>query len=123
MKGSDCRLNLIKLANLVHSAPNPNTQQSNLLNGLLASLIEIQKLAYSRESDRNPRTILRAYNQCFLFSLYYIELFSDPKANTKRAMFGMPFHALVSHLPETLRLVNGISIVAEQAERQFNAIR
>ena len=32
-------------------------------------------------------------------------------------MFGMPFHALTIHLPETLRIVNGRSIVAEAAER------
>lgn len=122
MKGSDCRGNLIKLVNLL-STSNIESPEGHSVIRLLSSLVDIQKVAYSRESDRNPRTILRAYNQCFVFSIHYIELFSNPKSNTRRAMFGMPFHALTVHLPETLRLVNGISMVAEQAERQFNQIR
>ena len=90
---------------------------------LQISLVELQKNAYSEESDRTPRSILRAYNQSFAFAMLYIKLFNNPKKVNYRKMFGMPFHALSVHLAETCRIINDRSIVAEAAERHFNKLR
>ena len=99
------------------------TQQGRQVHTLLTTLTELQKYAYATEKGRTPRSILRAYNLSFIFGIRCLELFSEPKINSKRSMFGMPFHTLTVHLPETLRIINGRSIVAEQAERQFNSLR
>ena len=121
MKGTACRLNLIKLTKILEE--NSLTQQGRKVHNLLVTLTELQKCAYATEKCRTPRSILRAYNLSFIFGIHCIDLFSQPKINSPRGMFGMPFHALTVHLPETLRLINGRSVVAEQAERQFNSLR
>lgn len=121
MKGTDCRLNLIKVAHLLWNWQ--ESAEGRRLYSMVMALVEIQKAAYATESDRTPKSILRLYNQAFKFSLLSIELLSDPKCNSLRAIFGMPYHCLTIHLPEMLRLVSGRSIVAEHAERQFNKIR
>ena len=81
---------------------------------LLMSLVELQNIAYADATKRNPRTILRAYNQPYTFAIEYVRLFS--LTNKPRSVFGMSYHALANHLPEMLWLVNGRSILAEQAE-------
>ena len=88
---------------------------------MLIRLVEIQKIAYSLERDRSQRPILRCCNLCFEFANLAIELFVDPKK--PRSLFGMPFHSLVNHSPLQYKLVNGRSIVAEQAERHFSKFR
>ena len=88
---------------------------------LLMSLVELQNIAYADEIKRNPRTILKADNQLYIFAIEYVRLFS--LTNKPRSVFGMPYHALPNHLPEMLRLVNGRSILAEQAERHFQKLR
>ena len=123
MKGTECRLNLIKFTAIMHQ--HCDTPEGRNLYSLLISLVELQKLAYADESSRTQRTILRAYNQSFKFATYYMKLFGDAdKLKTSfRSMFGVPFHNISVHLPETLRLVNGKSIMAEAAERHFNKLR
>lgn len=121
MKGTDCRLNLIKMAIVINK--HQMTAKGRDIYRLLLSLIEIQKIAYAEESERSPRSILRAYNQCYIFAQLYMKLFKNPKKNSHRSMYGMPFHVISVHLPEQYRLVNGRSIVAEAAERHFNKLR
>ena len=121
MKGTDCRLNIIKMASVMHS--NQDTHLGRDIYRLLMSLIELQKIAYAEENERSPRIVLRAYNQSFVFALLYLKLFSSPKKSKERAMFGMPFHAISHHLPDIIRLVNGRSIGAKAAERHFNKLR
>ena len=119
MKGSECRLNLIKLTSML--TDKTLTPEGRHVYNLLMSLVELQKIAYADETSRTPRTIQRAYNQAFIFATLYIKLFSS--TTKPRSVFGMPFHSLTNHLPEMLRLVNGRSIVAEQAERHFHKLR
>ena len=119
MKDSECRLNLIKLTVMLKD--DTYTAEGKHVYSLLMSLVELQNIAYADETKRNPRTILRAYNQAFIFATEYVRLFS--LTSKPRSVFGMPFHALANHLPEMLRLVNGRSIVAEQAERHFQKLR
>ena len=121
MKGTDCRLNLIKMTCVMHGCQ--EHQKGRDIYRLLLALVELQKSAYAEESERSPRMILRCYNQSFIFAHLYIKLFSEPKKNRERSMFGMPFHAISHHLPDMLRLVNERSIVAEAAERHFNKLR
>ena len=123
MKGSDCRLNLIKFTSIMYNYQ--TTTEGRNIYRLLMSLVELQKLAYSEEAARSQKSILRAYNQSFIIAIMYIRLFGDPsKTKTShRSMFGVPFHNISVHLPETLRLVNGRSIMAEAAERHFYKLR
>ena len=123
MKGTDSRLNLINFTNIMYN--HQSTTEGKDLYHLLLSLVELQKFAYGDETARCPKSILRAYNQSFIFATLYIKLFGDPtKTKTShRSMFGVAFHNIAVHLPETLRLVNGRSIMAEAAERHFNKLR
>lgn len=120
MKGTDCRIAIIKMAHVLAERREPELRQ---LHAMVLALVEIQKIAYSPQNKLTPRLVLRAYNQSFIFASICIKLFKDPKKNTLRHMFGMPFHCLTVHLPETLRLVSGRAIVAEHAERHFNKLR
>lgn len=119
MKGTDCRMNLIKLTNCL--AKHAHKDAGRSIYNMLLSLVELQKLAYALESDRSPRSILRAYNQSFVFALSHITLFGSH--DHKKGMYGMPFHSIATHLAEMLRIVSGRAIVAEQAERHFNTLR
>ena len=120
MKGIDCRMNLIKVT--AHLCLNhQQSSDGQKMYTLLLSLVELQKIAYAPQSQRSPRSILRCYNQSFIFATTCIELFGGSRAG--KSMFGMPFHCMVTHLPELLRLVSARSIVAEHAERHFNKLR
>lgn len=120
-KGTNCRLNLIKMANILSS--HQHKPEGLAAYKVLIHLVELQKIAYSEEEQRTPKMILRAYNQSFMFALAYIKLFKEPTMNNHRAMFGVPFHNLSVHLPETIRLVNGRTIMAEAPERHFNKLK
>ena len=122
MKGTECRLNLLKLLNHIDTIRITQDLSKKVVQ-MLVCLAEIQKALYSTESQRSSRLILRAINQTFLFGVLATELFADPKSCYRRSMFGMPFHAITAHLGQMIRLVNGRSIVAEAAERQFNKAR
>ena len=121
MKGTDCRKNIINIAQLLEK--HQCSAEGHKIYSLVIALIELQKIAYAPLSERSPRSILRAYNQSFIFSLHCLDLFNDPKSCTQRSMFGMPFHVISVHLAETLRLIGGRSLVAEHAERHFNKLR
>ena len=121
MKGMECRINLIKLTNVL--CEHQDTSTGREIYQLLISLVELQKIAYSEESERAPRSILRACNQSFAFAMPHIKLFNNPQKVNYRKMFGVPFYALSVHLAETCRIINGRSIVAEAAERHFNKLR
>ena len=124
MKGTKCRLNLILITlHLSKQEKTRSTREGQKVLTMLLALVEIQKIAYSLESARSPKSILRCLNLCFIFGILSIEIFEHPVKTTRRSLFGMPFHSLVNHLPVQLRLVNGRSIVAEQAERHFNKMR
>ena len=99
MKGTDCRLNIIKIAHFLWTKREQKDAQK--MYKMVMALIELQKLAYAPASERCPRSILRAYNPSFVFALTYMELFADPKSAQHRAMYGMPFHCITVHLPES----------------------
>ena len=121
MKGTKCRLSLIMLTQQLSKKDAIQSEEGKKVFTMLIRLVEIQKIAYSLEKDRSQRSILRCFNLCFEFAILAIELFVDPQK--PRSLFGMPFHSLVNHLPMQYNLVNGRSIVAEQAERHFSKFR
>lgn len=120
MKGTDCRLAIIKMAQVLAEREEADLRQ---LYKMVLSLVELQKIAYTPHKQLTPRLILRAYNKSFVFAMLCLDMFKSPKKNTPRHMFGMPFHCLTVHMAETLRLVSGRAIVAEHAERHFNKLR
>ena len=121
MKSTDCCLNLIKLTSVMFR--HQQTSNGQNLYQVLISLVELQKLTYATKAERSPRAILCVHNQSFIFGLLCMKLFSSPRQCGHGSMFGMPFHALTIHLPETLCIVNGRSIIAEAAERHFYKLR
>ena len=124
MKGSDCRKNLILVAISMKEKGLDLHDGGKKIHKLLISLIELQKIAYSPASQRSQRTILRALNQSFVFGELLSELVGPkPESCGERSMYGMPFHCIVCHLGEQLRLISGRSLVAEHAERYFNKLR
>lgn len=121
VKGTDRRLDLINLTTLL--APYATTGEGKHIHSMLLALVELQHMAYAPESSRTPRLILRAYNKSFVFAIHYLHIFAAPTKNTVRSVYGMPFHTMSVHLAESLRLVSGQSIVAENSERHFNTLR
>lgn len=121
VKGTQRRIDLINLLEML--TPHTLSEKGRQIHTMLTCLVEIQHMAYAPESARTERLILRAHTKCFIFGIHYIKLFKNPRKNSPRSMFGMPFHTVVTHLPETLRLISGQSILAENAERHFNSFR
>lgn len=121
MSGSKCRESLIILTNIMYDAQ--ESHLSRKIYSMLLSLVELQKLAYATENERTPRSVLRAYCHAYKFGLVYRDIFSTDHIKKPRTVFGNSFHSLTCHLADTLRIVNGRSIVAEQAERHFNKFR
>jgi hypothetical protein len=90
---------------------------------LINALIDIIGIAYSPESKRYPRQILRLFNACFKVGVIAKTVFGSPKKMTMRKFFGNHFHSIVSHLPVIYRIFNTKTILAEQEERGFGDIR
>ena len=80
-------------------------------------------MAFAPESTRTELLIVRAHTKCLIFDIDCIKLFKNPNKNSSRSMLGMPFHTAVTHLPETLRLFSGRSILAENAVKHFDSFR
>ena len=118
MKGTECRLNLLRFTSLMHQYTNTHVLGGRDLYYLLISLVELQKSAYADDDKRKQKCILRAYSQSIIFATVYIKLFGDPtKTKTShRSMFGMLFHNMSVLLPYMLCLVSRKSIMAEAAE-------
>ena len=79
MKGTECRLNLIRFTSLMHQYI--NIPEGRDLYRLLISLVELQKLAYADDNKRTQKSILRAYNLSLIFATMYIKLYGDPTKN------------------------------------------
>jgi hypothetical protein len=91
---------------------------------LINALIDIISIAYSPESKRYPRQILRLFNACFKFGVIAKTVFGSPKKmTTRKFFFGSHFHSIVSHLPVIYRIFNTKTILTEEEERGFGDIR
>lgn len=122
IKGSDARLFAVKLAKFIKTNYDASRIEEKFLS-LVNSLVQIIQISYSNFSNRNPRNILRLYNQCFTFAILSRNIFGNPAKLTLRKFFGSHFHSTTVHLPETYRLFCLRSIIPEQEERSFGDLR
>ena len=91
----------------------------------LSHLCEIQRLAYQQDDERCSRDALHFYLTVLKLVVEYHHLFPPAmlKKVSKKAMYGNPYHSIVSHMPELYRIISLRSIVAEGCERMFKSIR
>ncbi len=122
IKGSDARMYAVDLACLIQNLHKENKINTDILN-LCNSLVEIINICYSGFGDRNQRTILRFYNQCYIFALACFKVIGTPEKMKERKFYGAHFHSLVTHAPETYRLLCLRTVVPEGEERTFGDLR
>ena len=96
---------------------------SNHVQQLLNSLVEIQRIAYSSERDRTPKSVLRLHNMTWYHGILCREVFAF-KLNemTTRKLYGNYFHDITSHAAMQHRLISGKSCNVEEQERVFSTI-
>ena len=101
-----------------------STQQSSKdVQQLLNSLVEIQKIAYSSDSDRTPKSVLRFHSMTWYHGILCREVFGFKlKEMTARKLYGNYFHDITSHAAMQHRLICGKSCNVEEQERVFNTI-
>lgn len=117
IKGSDARLYAIKLSKFTANKLMENKVEENIFN-LVASLVEIIKI-----HARTKQSILRLYNQTFIFAVLCKIVFGTPKKMTSRKFYGTHFHSLTTHAPEVYRVFCLRSVIPEQEERGFGDLR
>ena len=122
VKGSDARRFVVQLAKFI-----TNLNEKGLISkefvDLVFSLVEITKISYSPFNTRSPKQLLRLFNQCFLFSMLCRQIIPIPKKMTIRKFYGIHFHCITTHLPETARIFNTKAILTENEERSFGDLR
>lgn len=122
LKGSDARLFAVKLAKFAHQKFTENGISKEILL-LCTSLVEMISICYSHHHQRTPKTILRLYNQSFLFSVLCKTVIGTPKKMTTRKFYGCHFHSMTVHAPQTFRIFCLRSLIPEQEERSFGDMR
>ena len=119
MKSTDCRLNLIKATCVMHGCQKHQKGRDiyRLLLALVGRTAKISLCWRKRKISKDDIETLQS-------KLHLCKpLFSKFKKNRERLIVGMFSHVISHHLPDMLRLVNGKSIVAEAAERNFNKLQ
>ena len=90
---------------------------------LLTTLVEIQRIAYSTEADRTPKSVLRLHNMAWYHGILCREIFGfQLKELTTRKLYGNYYHNITCHAAMQHRLINGKACNVEQQERIFNTI-
>ena len=96
---------------------------SKLVQHLLTTLVEIQRIAYSGEAERTPKSVLRLHNMTWYHGILCREVLGFKlKELTTRKLYGNYYHNITSHAPMQHRLINGKSCNVEEQERIFNTI-
>jgi hypothetical protein len=96
---------------------------SNLIQELLSTLVEIQRIAYSSEAERTPKSVLRLHNMTWYHGILCREIFGFKlKELTTRKLYGNYYHNITSHAAIQHRLISGKSCNVEEQERIFNTI-
>ena len=115
-RGCDYRQALIMITYMMRG------KCSDVVYDLLLSLCQISKIAYQRAGRRTEKVVLRLYNLCYKHGVLCTEIFKTTRILTNRKIFGIYFHALVTHFAETFRLIPLSSVHVESEERYFGAI-
>ena len=87
-----------------------------MLTDLFRTAVDIANLCYAHDAVRSP---LCLYNRAFLHAYQCSILFSDPKSNTRRKMFGRNYHSLTTRAASLYQIVSLRSMNTEQQERIF----
>ena len=118
VRGCDYRLStIVAYNNMKKTGCSEDTLQ------LLYTLSEINRLAYLKALERSPRYILRLYNITFQHAMLCFDVLGkSPKKITKEKLYGIYFHSLINHLPQTSRLVSPSSLHTENEERLFSVL-
>ena len=116
MRGVDYKKTLIFLTIALYQTATRDVR------ALLVTLFEMVEIFYTQEKKRSPRLILRLHNLCWKHSIECRKELTLTRALTSRKLFGLYFHACVSHSVFLLRLVSHRSTNAEMFERLFEEL-
>lgn len=122
LKGLDARLYAIKLAKFTQTQYLQGRVAKQILD-MVTSLVEIIKICSSPENARSKQSILRLYNQTFLFAILCKTIIATPTKMTSRKFYGSHFHSLTTHAAEVYRIMSLRSIIPEKEERGFGDLR
>ncbi|CAB4002167.1 Hypothetical predicted protein [Paramuricea clavata] len=113
----DYRCTLITVTNRVIGKVSLEVQR------LLQTLVEIQAIAYGRDENCSPQSVLRFHNLTWLHAFLCWQVIGyQTKKMTCRKFCGVYFHKLSAHAAIQNRLISGKSCHAEEQERVFNAV-
>ena len=116
MRGVDYRKTLIYLTIALYQTATRDVR------ALLVTLCEMVEIFYSQDQKRSPKLILRLHNICWRHAIQCRKVLTPARALTYRKLFGLYFHACVSHSAFLLRLVSHRSTNAEMFERLFEEL-
>lgn len=91
MRGVDYRKTLIFLTIALHQTATRDVRI------LLMTLCEMVETFYCQEKRRSPRLVLRLHNLCWRHAIQCRRVLTPTRALTSRKLFGLYFHACVSH--------------------------
>ena len=116
IRARDYRTFLVRLCVYVKSLSHNDIPYNCQL--ILECLCEICQISYGASTIRTPKQILRLYNLTFKFGVLMRKCL--PKDSK---LFGIYFHNICVHFPETYRIISLRSINAEDQERAFGFIK
>ena len=90
------------------------TPAQGLVSDLVACVIQIPEILYSKDSERSPKQCLKLYNYAFVVHQLHYEQFGESSVGTY-------FHALLIHCPVQHELVCSRSTNVETEERIFKS--
>ena len=90
-RGIDYRKTLIYLTIALYQTTTHDVR------ALLATLCEMVEIFYAQDRKRSPKLILRLHNLCWRHAILCQKVMTPTKALTIRKLFGIYFHACVSH--------------------------
>ena len=114
VRGCDYRLSTIIVYNQLKYKCSTETSQ------LLYTLQEICRLTYLKAIYRTPKYILRLFNVTFQHAMLCFSVFGKTPKLT--SLYGIYFHAIVTHLPEMARIIAPSSLHSENEERTFSSL-
>ena len=118
-RGCDYRLSLIKVFGYFKEK-----YPEHAITEILYTLCEIQKILYLQESQRTVANVLHLYIQSFLHAIMInIAFGKNIKSSTERKFYGKYYHAIISHVCDQYRIVDGRSSNTENEERCFNTLK
>ena len=87
------------------------------------TLVKIQRIAYSSEAERTPKSVLRLHNMTWYHGILCREIFGFMlKKLTTRKLYGNYWHNITCHAAVQHRLINRKACNVKQTRKVFNTI-